>query len=61
MHIDTEEYVYEGQLCLMQWDKGSGMKTKSNSQGKLRVYLNGKWTFACDESFGYNEAECSCK
>ena len=24
----------------MQWDQRSGIKTKSNSQGKLRVYLN---------------------
>ena len=63
MYIDTEEYIYEGQLSLVQGArrKWSGTKTKSNSKGKLQVFLNGKWTFVCDESFGDDEAECSCK
>ena len=62
IYIDTEEYVYEGQLSLvMKGSKRIGERTKSNSQGKLRVYLNGNWTFVCNKSFGYDEAECSCK
>ena len=60
MYIGTEEYVYEGQLSLVRRSR-RGIKTISNSYGKLQVYLNGKWTFVCDESFGYDEAESSCK
>ena len=36
-------------------------KTESSSKGMLRVYLNGKWTSVCYETFGAEEAECSCK
>ena len=62
-YIGIKQYVYEGQLSLVLGSrrKWSGIKTISNSHGKLQVYLNGKWTFVCDESFGYDEAESSCK
>ena len=58
---DSAEYVYEGQLSLVQQYSVTQPKIKSNSEGKLRVYLNGKWTFVCNETFGDDEAECSCK
>ena len=58
--IDTAEYVYEGQLSLVQM-YGMASNTQSISEGKLRVYLNGKWTSVCNETFGNHEAECSCK
>ena len=61
--IDSADYVYEGQLGLVQRLPSVTPipKTESTSEGILRVYLNGKWTTVCDETFGVDEAECSCK
>ena len=55
---DYAKYTYyEGQLSL---DRDSS-NASSNSEGRLKVYLNGKWTFVCNEMFGDDEAESSCK
>ena len=53
--------MYEGQLGLVQGEHSQASKTESTSEGMLRVYLNAKWTFVCDETFGVDAAECSCK
>ena len=53
--------MYEGQLDLVQGEHIVTPKTESTSEGILKVYLNGRWTSVCDETFGIDEAECSCK
>ena len=60
-YIDSAEYVYEGKLSLVDGKFSTTPITRSNSEGTLKVYLNGKWTFVCNETFGDDEAESSCK
>ena len=59
MYIVQTAYVYEGQLRLQTMDHNNDVR--SSSQGRLQIYLNKRWTFVCNETFGENEATTACR
>ena len=64
-YLDETEYVYEGQLRLLNVEPSHlhiVPRNRSLSRGWLQVYLNGNWTFVCaDTTFHEYEAETACR
>jgi len=54
----TTKRYFEGQLKLITTDPNPNQST---SKGMLQVYLNKEWTPVCNETFGDDEADSSCR